>query len=70
MEMKTTLNSVYLAEGDPRGVFIGTRGKGGQLEKAGQKHGRSRAHMAARAALRVARCPVCPLSGSGPSFVI
>jgi len=28
MEMKTTLNSVYLAEGDPRGVFIDTGRKG------------------------------------------
>ena len=54
---------------EPRGVFIGTREEGGQLETAGQKHGRSRGHTgAARAALRAARGPVCPLSGSVPCF--
>jgi len=68
MEWKTTPNSAYLLSENPKGVFIATREEGGQLETAGQKHGRSHAHMAVRAALRVARCLVCPLSDSMPGF--
>ena len=73
MEMKTTLNSVLLQFGNPRGVFIATREEGGQLETAGQNLKCRQAHMAAksrpwphfrghvmavRAVLRAARCPV------------
>ena len=67
--MKTTLNSVYLQLWNPRGVYIGTREEGGQGTNPGPKRGRSRGHtVAARAALRAARGPVCPLSGPVPGF--
>ena len=61
---------------EPRGVFIATRegGPGGQplAQNATAKmwpRPRFRGHMmAARAALRAARCLVCPLSGDVPNF--
>jgi len=40
MEMKTTLNSAYLLSEKPQGVFIGTRGKGGQGVNPDPKYGR------------------------------
>jgi len=62
---------------------MGTKGKGDQGANPGPKYGRGRARTAprpycrenfycssrtARAALSIARCPVCPLSVSGPGF--
>jgi len=85
--MKTILLSVYLLSKKSQAVFIGTRGMGGQGANPGPKYGRSRARTAAetrpglrfrsssraaRAALSVARCPVClcrlqvPVSDFGP----
>ena len=59
---------------EPQGVFIGTRGKGARGQTLAQSTGAaapvlprkrdksyvSAALRAARAALQVARCPVCP----------
>ena len=70
MEMKTTPNFAYPCSETPGGVFIATREEGGQGTGPGPKRGRGRGHTrAARAALRAARGPVCPLSGPVPGFV-
>ena len=54
---------------EPRGVFIATKEEGGQGTGLGPKRGQGRGHTgAARAALRAARCLVCPLSGDVPGF--
>ena len=52
---------------DPKGVFIGTRGTGGQGTNPGPKRGRGHTG-AARAALQVARGPVCLLPVPVPGF--
>ena len=81
--MKTTLNSVYPQLRNPRGVFIGAKGTGGQGTNPGPKYDRGRGrtaaktrpkphfrghNVAARAALRAARCLFCPLSAPVPGF--
>ena len=68
---------------DPRGVYIGTRGKGARGTTPGPKHGCGRARTAAkmqqklcfcsssraaRTAPAAACCRVCPLSTVGPGF--
>ena len=62
MEMKTTLNSAYLLVLEPRGVYIGIRGTGGQGIIPGPKRDSGRGHTVA------ARCPVGPLSGDVAGF--
>ena len=71
MEMRTILNLAYIQLWNPMGVFIGTRGTGGQGTNPGPKRDRSRGHTGVvRAALRAARGPVCLLSVPVPGFVI
>ena len=68
--MRTILKLCTLLVLEPRGVYIGIREEGGQGTNLGPKRGRSRDHtVAAHAALRAARGPVCPLSGPVPDFV-
>jgi len=82
MEMKTTLKYCISLALEPQGVFIGTS-EGGQGTTPSPKLGPSRGRTAAaspsrprkcglpreaRATLWAARCPVCPLSASAPSF--
>ena len=69
MEMKLLLKLCISLLWNPRGVFIATREERGQGTGPGPKRGRGRGHTgAARAMLRAARGPVCPLSGSVPGF--
>ena len=85
MEMKLLLKLAYPRSGTPGGVFIGIRETGGQGTNPGTKRrerrGRTAAEtrlgprfcsplVAACAALRAARGPVCPLSGSAPDFLV
>ena len=80
---KTTLKYCISLNTEPQGVYIGTRGKGGQGTNPDPKYGRVRARTAAktrprpcfrrssraaRAAPAAARCRVCPLSAIGPGF--
>ena len=73
---KTTWHSVYPHLQNPTGVFIGTRGKGGQGTNPGPKYGRGRARTGAkmrhrlrfRGSSRAARCPVCLLSDAASGF--
>ena len=78
--MKITLKHCISPNSRTQGVFIGTREERGQGTNPGLKYGRDRTRTAAprprfhghtvapRAALRAARCLVCPLSGSVPDF--
>ena len=83
MKMKTTLKLCMSLLKNPMGVFIATREERGKGTGPGPKRGwgrgrtaaktrprpRFRGHtVAARAALRAARCPVGPLSGDVASF--
>ena len=82
--MKLLLKLCFLLLWNPRGVFIGIRGTGGQGTNPAPKQRARRGRMAAetrlgprfcgplvaaRAALRAARGPFCPLSGPVPGFV-
>ena len=67
--MKTTPKTLYISNSGTQGVFIATKEEGGQGTNPDPKGGRGRGHkVAARAALRAVRGPVCPLSGSVPGF--
>ena len=69
MEMKLLLKLCISPVWNPRGVFIATREEGGQETSPGPTRGRGRGHTrTARAALRAARCLVCPLSAPVPGF--
>ena len=48
MEKKTTLFSIFFHLQNPRGVFIGTKGKEARGTTPGPKHGRGRARTAVK----------------------
>ena len=69
--MKTTPKTLYIFNSRTQGVFIATREEGGQGTNPGPKRGRSRGHkVAARAALRAARCLFCPPVSSCARFLV
>ena len=66
---ETTPKTLHIQLRNPRGVFIGAKGTGGQGTNPGPKRRARRGHSgAAHAVLRAARGPVCPLSGPGAGF--
>ena len=68
MEMKTTPKTLHIFALKPWGGIYSHQGRGGQGTGPSPKRGRGRGRTAARAALRAARGPVCPMSGPVPVF--
>ena len=83
--MKTTPKTLHISLKKTPGGIYRYQGKGGQGTNPGPKYGRGRARTvtetgprprfhgptrAARTAPIFARCPVCPLSGENPGFLI